>query len=698
MRLNVSNTELQQLGEEVAATLHLSHQADNLLLGLPSGHYAIHHLEQALANINVLSHKQNPNHDIVYPALIVDIQGDIWLYTDDYACDYCSNPELSRERNIVDIEPVVSWYLTHKKVTDKRAEQLHKRVPNWLLPVWQQIRPYYRALLIGSLTINMLALVVPLFTMNVYDRVVPNAALDTLWMLALGACIAVAFDWLLKQSRSHLTDAAGRQIDLRVSSKMFSRVLGMRLEHRPLSSGAYAKQVQDFDTVREFITSATLVSVVDLPFTLLFIGLIAWLGGAIVLVPITVLTLVILLSLILQSHLSQSVEESAKLSTQRQAYLIENLNQLVELKQANGQAKAQEKLEQTLSQMVDWQIQARHSASTMTHSVMGLSQLNSIALIVVGVYLISAGQMSMGALIAIVMISGRASNSIASIASLLLKYRQTKTAMESVKSILMLDQEQKPGDHTIDADLSGQFTARHLGFKYQDHDMDALYSLNFDIQTGEKIGLYGNAGSGKSTLLAILAGQYQGTAGQLLIDDIDIRHWSLSALRRQTGWVSQNPNLFFGSVLENITLGMNNIAPEKLASALTQSGVTRFIDRLESGLETQVGEFGRNLSGGQRQAVSVARALLHQRSVLLLDEPSSSMDNGQERQLIETLKQRRETLVIASHRKELLQLCDRIFVLDHGRLKSIETPASLFKSTSSKVRLVSKRVEAVSPK
>ncbi|WP_024593711.1 MULTISPECIES: ATP-binding cassette domain-containing protein [unclassified Pseudoalteromonas] len=696
MKLILNREQILALGKHIADALHLRHQSDNLLLGLPSNEFSAHHLEQALSNINVSAQQQTTPKHYAYPALVLDKEGYFWFFENDGKSTFSSLDE-AKPKQLSDIDKELIWYLSHDNVTDERSEKLHTRIPSWLKPAWDQVKPFYNSLLLASLTVNLLALVVPLFTMNVYDRVVPNAALDTLWVLATGATIAIVFDWLLKQARGNLTDAAGRQIDLRISSMLYAKVLGMRLEQRPASAGAYAKQVQDFDSVREFITSATLVSVIDLPFTLLFLALIFWLGGLIVLIPIVVLTLVVITSAVLQARLSESVEQASKLSTQRQAYLIENLNQLVELKQMNGQASAQQKLEQTLAQMVDWQNKSRHSATTLTHTVGSLSQFTSIALIVFGVYLISNGDISMGALIAIVMLSGRASSSISALAGLVLKYKQTQTAIESVKNIMALEQEQNSGENTINAPVNGNITARHLSFQYHEQELEAVHSINFEIKQGEKIGLYGRAGSGKSTLLAIIAGQYRATSGQLLIDDIDIRHWSLSALRKQSGWVAQSPSLFYGTVLENITLGAQSITPTNLTNALVKSGVSRFIDRLESGLETQVGEFGRLLSGGQRQAVCIARALLKDdNALLILDEPSSAMDDGHEKLLIKTLQERTETVVISSHRKDMLSICDRIFVLDHGRLKSIETPSSLFSNkVHGGVKLVSKKVTRV---
>ena len=309
------------------------------------------------------------------------------------------------------------WYIKPLEQLDQRGTEHHKDTKrHWLLAAFDEVKPFYGSFLIGSLAINLLALVTPLFTMNVYDRVVPNQAIDTLWVLASGASIAIVFDWLLRQARTRLADVAGKQVDIKLSSTLFEKVIGMRLESRPASSGAFAKQLQEFDSIRDFITSVTLVTAVDLPFTLLFLVLIAWLGGVMVFVPLTCMVVLILLSIFMQKRLSVTIEESSKLSTQRQAHLVESLNMLAEIKQNNGQAKATRIWHETVSSLADWQNESRISSNTLSHSVMNCQQLVSIGLIITGVYQIHQGNLSMGGLIAIVMLSGRASSAINQIA------------------------------------------------------------------------------------------------------------------------------------------------------------------------------------------------------------------------------------------------------------------------------------------
>jgi type I secretion system LssB family ATPase len=680
-----------------AAAQHLSLKVniDHLSAGMPSKNLEALHIEAIAhkAGLHCSLQSVKPA-EMQLPAIALNESGKlIFIFQDSQQNIMLIDDNLKKQSLSIaqwnQLTLKQSWLVIHDQVLDQRSISLHHKIPSWIRPILNEVRPFYRSLLIGSLAVNLLAVVIPLFTMNVYDRVVPNAAIDTLWVLAVGAFIAVVFDWLLKQARTKLADAAGRQIDVKVSSNLFSKIMGMRLENRPLSAGAYAKHVQEFDSVREFITSATLVSAIDLPFTLLFLLLIFWLGGPMVFIPLLAITVIIVSGLILQRSLSESVEESSKYASQRQAYLVEFLNQIIELKQANSEGKAQGLWEQTIAQLADWQNKSRETANTLSHTVMSMQQFTTIGLIITGVYQIQAANISMGALIAIVMISGRAGNAINQLSSLILKYKQTLTAIESVKEILALPQEAQPNALASQITISGKVTVTNLSFNYPDSQLAVLKDISLSVKAGEKIGLYGKAGSGKSSLLALIAGQYQATQGQIFYDDIEARQWSVSTIRHASAWVGQSPSLFYGTVIDNITESQKNIKPAELAQVLEQSGVNQFIDRLELGLESSVGEFGRNLSGGQRQAVAIARALLRKPKLLFLDEPTSAMDEYSQKHLINTLKHIQNTsMFIASHQPSLLKLCDKIVVLDKGCVVNIVPPNQLFSPQHSRLRSI----------
>jgi type I secretion system LssB family ATPase len=566
-----------------------------------------------------------------------------------------------------------SWRISVDDVVDSRAEEFQKSVKkHWFKQALKQVKPWYRDLFIASLLINLLALVIPLFTMNVYDRVVPNAAFDSLWVLASGAMIAVVFDWILKQARAHLTHMAGRQVDLSLSSQLFAKTLGMKLSQRPQSVGAFSKQIQEFDSVREFLTSATLVTLVDLPFTLLFLGLMAWLGGFMVYIPLAVMLLVLVVSLVVQPKIKVALEETGKLSTQRQAILIENLNTLVEIKQINGEGAAQRRWEHTVGALADWNISAKNISNVVSHLVGSSQQLVTIGLIVTGVYQISAGNLSMGGLIAMVMLSGRSASAINQVSGLLLRYQQARSSIQGLESVMALEQENSDSQIVENQSFKGNIKLEDVHFSYPDQEMQILMDINVSINAGERIAIVGAAGAGKSTLLALLADQYQPTSGAMSYDNIDSKLWPASVIREHTGWVAQQPSLFYGSVLENICAGNNAVSQDKLAQALQYSGVARLNSRFSAGLESPVGESGRYLSGGQRQAVALARALLREVNLLLLDEPSSAMDQQTESDVISGLQQldKQTGFVMVSHKPAMIALCSRVIVMDKGRIIS----------------------------
>lgn len=655
----------------------------------------INDLPQVLANANIEAAAQQLDpKQMALPALIFNQQRMfLAIARDKHTLTLVDDNNQQQQQTFAELkqyEPQ-SWHIVRANNLDQRGTTNHSNHQrHWLLAAFDQVKPFYGSFLAASLAINVLALITPLFTMNVYDRVVPNQAIDTLWVLAIGACIAISFDWLLKQARSKLADVAGKQIDTQVSAKLFQHVLGMQLEHRPVSAGAFAKQLQDFDSVREFITSATLVTAVDLPFTIIFLVLIAMLGGPMVLVPLTCMLLLLIVSYFMQKRLMSTIEHTGKYSTQRQAHLIETLNLLIETKQNNGQHKAQLIWNDICQQLADWQNESRSASNTLTYSVMGSQQLVTIGLIVTGVYQIAAGNLSMGGLIAIVMLSGRAASAINQIAMLILKFKQTQQAMVSVEAIFELPQEQQQQSlNASKISFDGSVLLRQADFSYPDAQIAALQTIDLDIKAGERIGLAGPAGAGKSTLLAILAGQYQLTQGQLFYHQLQSNQWSITKLRQHIGWMGQQPQLIYGSVLDNLLFGLADVDEQALAQVIVGSGLDQLLERLGSGLNSPVGEFGRQLSGGQRQVIALARTLLRQPKLLLLDEPTSAMDPATEAKILHYLsRQTNITMVIASHNPQVLALCDRILVLEQGQIIQQQPRAEYQQSTRRRIKAV----------
>ena len=669
------------------ATLYLAKKfgkrchKSKLLSGLPleNGVVDNHLLPRVLAKAGLVCDEINTeqlNADNLPILLLIDGQATVITHIENkrFSLLYFSEDKIEElDQKVVIKQMQQAWRVSVDDVVDSRAEEFQKTTKtHWFKQALQQVSPWYRDLFIASLLINLLALVIPLFTMNVYDRVVPNAAFDSLWVLASGAFIAVVFDWILKQARAHLTHMAGRQVDLSLSSQLFAKMLGMKLSQRPQSVGAFSKQIQEFDSVREFLTSATLVTLVDLPFTFLFLGLMAWLGGFMVYIPLAVMLLVVIVSLVVQPKIKTALEETGKLSTQRQAILIENLNTLVEIKQINGEGAAQGRWEQTVAALADWNIRAKNISNIVNHLVGSSQQLVTIGLIITGVYQISAGNLSMGGLIAMVMLSGRSAGAINQVSGLLLRYQQAKSSIQGLESVMALEQENSEQQIVENQHFKGNIQLENVQFSYPDQEMQILTNIDLHIKAGERIAIVGAAGAGKSTLLSLLANQYQPTSGSMTYDSIDSKLWPASVIREHSGWVSQQPNLFFGTVLENICAGNTTIEQDKLALALQNSGVARLANRFSAGLESPVGESGRYLSGGQRQSVALARALLRDVNLLMLDEPSSAMDQQTENDVIKGLQQldKHVGLIMVSHKPAMIALCSRIIVMDKGRIIS----------------------------
>lgn len=555
---------------------------------------------------------------------------------------------------------------------DARANETQvPRGQHWFWDAFKRVAPLYSEMIIASLLINCFALVTPLFSMNVYDRVVPNQVYETLWVLAIGVFIVIGFDLIMKQLRGYFLDSAGKQVDVILSSAVMERVLGLRASARPSSVGALAQNLQDFEAFRDFLTSATIATLVDLPFVLLFLAVIWWVGGPVVFVPLLVIPLIVGTGLLLQKPLRTLVGHVMKVSTQRQATLIEALTGIETIKAIGAEGHFQRKWEQVIGEIGQRSIRARLVSTAVTNQAGFFQSLAFIGVVVVGVYQISQHALTMGGVIACTMLTSRALAPLNQVAALITRYYQALHGLRGVDRLMKLPVERPAGQSFVRRDaFAGNIEFRNVSFGYPNASMAALNNVSFKIKAGERVGLIGRIGSGKTTVEKLLLGLHQPTEGSIWIDGVDLQQIDPADLRRNIGYVPQDIFLFHGTVRENINLGAPYIDDAAIIKAAELSGAAEFINRHPKGFDMPVGERGEGLSGGQRQAIAIARALLLDPPILVLDEPTNSLDNRSE----ETLKQRLtqyvqgRTLLVVTHRASLLSLVDRLIVLDGGKV------------------------------
>jgi ATP-binding cassette subfamily C protein LapB len=553
----------------------------------------------------------------------------------------------------------------------RTAHSAIPRIRHWFWDVVARAWPIYGEVLVASLLINIFALVMPLFAMNVYDRVVPNHALETLWALSIGAALVVTFDLIMRMLRGYFIDVAGKKIDVMLSANIFERVLGMRMAARPASVGAFASGLQEFEAFREFLTSATITTLIDLPFVLLFVAVMFWVGGPVGWIPVIAVPLIVGMGLALQWPLSDVVRDTQRHAAQRQAMLVETLVGLETIKTVGAEGPVQRKWEQVIGTIAGLSLRSRLlSAWTVNFSVFA-QQMAYVGVLLFGVYLIADDKLTMGGLIACSILTGRALAPLSQVAGLFTRYHQSRSALRSIDRLMTSEVERPLDQDFVDRPrLQGGIEFRNVSFAYGGQQAGVLKDVSFRIQPGEHVGIIGRMGSGKTTVEKLVLGLYTPDSGAVLIDGIDQRQIDPLALRRDIGHVPQDIVLFYGSVRDNIVLGAPHADDEAILRAAEIGGVADFANRSPQGFDLQVGERGERLSGGQRQAIAIARAELLAPPLMLLDEPSSAMDNRSEEQFKARLAAQLNgrTLILVSHRASLLTLVKRLIVIDQGRV------------------------------
>ncbi|MBR9786914.1 MAG: type I secretion system permease/ATPase [Vibrionaceae bacterium] len=565
------------------------------------------------------------------------------------------------------------YFLVKKqfRFDERSPEVLKTNQGHWFWSTLWQSKRIYRDVFIASLLINIFAIAAPMFTRLVYDKVIPNLAFETLWVLASGVFVVFLFDFILKTLRNYFIDVAGKKSDILISSKLFSKVMGIRLESKPPSVGAFARHLQEFESIREFFTSATVSALIDLPFALLFLIIIWLMTGNLVFVPLVGVIILVIHSLLIQKPLRRSIEEGSRLASQKYANLIESLSGIETVKMLCAQSQFQYRWEEAVAHMANWNIKSRRITDSIQNSASFVQQSSNVGMVILGVYLIAEGELTMGGLIAATMLSGRAISPMIQLSLLSTRYNQAKSSMTIINQVMEMPDEQEEGKRYIHRPIvQGKIELERVTFYYPNSPVASIRDLSLTINPGEKVAIIGRIGSGKTTLERLIMGLYQPTEGHVRIDDTDIAQLHHVDIRRNIGCVPQDPTLFFGSIRDNITLGRPLTDDRDVMDAANRAGVTAFTQSDPAGLERQVGEGGAMLSGGQRQAVTIARALLGHPPVLLMDEPTSAMDNRSEMHIKHQLSQLKanETLVFITHKTAMLDIVDRIIVMEKGSI------------------------------
>lgn len=576
------------------------------------------------------------------------------------------------------------------KVPTPRSEQtltpMQGAAFSWFWETLWRFRHFYIESMVATVVANLLALAGIFFAMNVYDRVVPTQAYNSLWTLAIGTTLAVVLEFIMRWLKARLVDLGGKRADLAINATLLREVMAIRLEHRPQSIGIFASSMRDFESLRDFFSSASLVLLADLPFVLLFIALIAVIGGPLAWVPGLMVPLVAFIAWYYQRPLLQATRENMKESGDKQSVLVESVLNLEMLKAHNAEGYLQRRWEQANLAAADSYKKTRSLSNLMTGFTASLQQLVTVAMVVAGVYLIHANQLTLGGLIACVILSGRAISPLGGIMGLASRYQQAVTSLQTLDGLIKRPKDREVGKrYVVPERIDGQLQALDVEFAYPgEHRMPVIKRISLALPAQRHLALLGRIGSGKSTLIRLLAGLYAPLAGSVRVDGIELTQLDPSELRSRIGYVGQDPQLFMGTLRENLVLADSWISDARLVEVLKTLDIYGLVAAHPKGLDMPLTEAGGGLSGGQRQLLCLARLLLRDPAIVFMDEPTSQMDQNTESRVINVLREwlKGRTLVLATHRPQLLDWVDDIAVLEAGTVLAMGPKAEMVERLS----------------
>ena len=555
--------------------------------------------------------------------------------------------------------------------SDESSRTLHLNQKHWFWSTIKLSAGIYKDVLYASLLINLFVLASPLFTMNVYDRVVPNNAIETLWVFAIGVVIVYSIDTFLKFTRTYLLESAAKKSDVIMSSIIFEKVLDLKLSHHPSSVGSFASNLKDFDSIRSFLTNATMAAIIDLPFALIFLAVIWYIGGNLVLIPMVTMGLILVYAFLIKKPLQKSIESTHEAAAKKNSILIETLNNIETLKTLGITSTSQWKWEESTGEIAERSLRSRLLSASIPTVTQFLIQLNTVMVIVYGVYLIQEFELSMGGLIAIVILTSRTLAPMGQVAALMTNYEDTKTSYETLNEIISKPSERPSGKKFVQQPkFTGHIEFVDVTFTYPGNEIPSIKNVSFTIEPGEHVAIIGRIGSGKSTIQKLLLGLYEPDSGQILIDGIDIKQIDPADLRKHMGYVSQDVMLFRGTVKDNIIYRASHASDAAMIRAAHISGTDEFIKKHPKGYEMPIGERGQGLSGGQKQSIGIARAFLLDTPIMLMDEPTNAMDQITESKLLDKLSLNLDgiTSLFVTQKMTLLQIVERVIVMNEGRV------------------------------
>lgn len=586
-------------------------------------------------------------------------------------------PETGAEKDVllIELQKEYSGHLIYihplAEFNDATAPGRKDADRHWFWGAFWSCSDIYSKVMIAGVLINLFGLTSSIFVMTFYNRVIPNNALETGWVLSIGALTLFIFDFVMRVLRGYFIDFAGRRVDVIAARRIYDQLLDMKLSGRPSSSGAFASMLREFDSVREFMNSATMTAMVDLPFCLLYLFVIFVLGGPIAILLTALVAIVVVVGAFMQIPLRNKVRKNVYTGESKHGLLVETIHGLETIKAVGADGRLRARYGDLVAEAATQAQDSRFISALGVNIAAFFQQSATVFVVLMGMYMVKDQNITMGALIACVMLAGRAIAPIGQVANLMSRYHQSRDALKSLDNFMMKPVERPPHAPFLHRpNLQGKIAFDHVSFAYPGTDRNILQDISFTIRPGEKVGLIGRVGSGKSTIARLMLGLYDPTTGAMLADDTDFRQIDPADLRRNIAYIAQDVVLFRGSVRENITIARPQASEEEILAAAKASGVHEFIARHPMGYDAQVGEGGSGLSGGQRQAVALARAMLMKPAVMVCDEPTNAMDQQAEEAFIRHVKEevKDKTLVLITHRMHLLSLVERLILIDQGRI------------------------------